>query len=183
MHYWKSTTKGVEVYNKERFFDVLQISLVFLCLAGVLIDYLYDEEFGIATVICISLLLPLLKIRLVTTIDCRGLRIRQGFVIFGKQFGRWKPINSIDYISIYTSLGVNDTVSPMMIPSLTFLEKELKVNLIYNRNKRLQLFEKLSLEESKNLGLDIGKQLKIGVLDSTTKQQVWLYKPNFNLNS
>lgn len=179
MHYWNSTTKGVEIYNKERFFDVLRISFVFLCLAGVLIDYFYNEEFGIVTVICISLLLPLLEARLITTIDCPGLRIRQGFGLFGKQFGRWKPIKSIDYISIFTSLGVNDTVSPMMIPSLTFLEKELKVNLIYNRNKRLQLFEKLSLEESKNLGLEIGKQLKIGVLDSTTKKQVWLYKPDF----
>jgi hypothetical protein len=174
-------TQGRRTYitpTNERFFVALKYTLFAVNVGAIcflltklnsVIDY-----FMVFVLIVIGVLVLLSGVS--TEIDEKNKKFRQGFSLVGKVFGAWIEVQEFSYISIFPTLGKSEQITnlSLLISQREFTTKELKVNLIYNKNRRLQLKEGLKYEKAKSFAVQAREELEIGVYDCTGSETVWI---------
>lgn len=106
--------------------------------------------------------------------NLKSLQYRNAFSLFGLSRGKWVDLPEIEYVSIFpTQLGQSvNSVQTGLVTSTVF--KEIRINLIFNKNRRLHVFSSKKLDEIKDVAMQFGNHLDIGVYDCTGAENVWL---------
>ncbi len=97
---------------------------------------------------------------------------RNIFQMFGKKWGKWQALPTIEYVSIFTAKKF--LTANIGTQSNTASFSEIEVNLCYNKNKKLNVFitdkYDLALEKAKYFS----EKFKIDIYDATGKEAKWL---------
>lgn len=107
-------------------------------------------------------------------IDFKFGQYREAFSLFGKSFGKWSDLPEIEYVSIFPTQLNQKINSIQSAHSTSNSLKEVRINLVYNRNRRLHVFTSKNQEEIMQLAMQFGDELEIGVYDCTGEENVWL---------
>lgn len=87
-------------------------------------------------------------------IDLLNLKIRPTVEIGPVKLGKWQTLKNLEYVSIFPRLKSDGS-------------EAFEVNLWYERNKHLELYERDSFEEAYRIAFKTSDYLKIDLLDST----------------
>ena len=95
-------------------------------------------------------------------IDFLNLKIRPTIEVGPIKIGKWQTLNNLEYISIFPRLKSDGL-------------EAFEVNLWYERNKHVELYERDNFEEAYKMAFKIADFLKIDLLDSTeTHNAKWV---------
>lgn len=99
-------------------------------------------------------------------------RYREFYSIFGIDFGTWKELPVIDYISVFKTKE-NSRVQSMGA-SANFSTPIIKLNLFYNSNKKIEAYKTEDRDDAFNVASHLAENLGIDILDATEKESKWL---------
>ncbi len=109
--------------------------------------------------------------------DVLNRRYRFGIRFFGKQFGKWLPLDRVNYISIFPNTEIyHDTPTRIPRKNRYVALTEMRVNFVLNNRKRERLFVTSRTPEAQAFARLIGEKLNLGVYDCTTPDHHWTYK-------
>jgi hypothetical protein len=130
--------------------------------------------FAVLPIILILLGLFLTFSRKVVAVNFGIENYKETFSIFGISPNNWKPLPVIEYVSIFPTKVSQSIASfnPAMQTEIGF--KEVRINLIHSRNKRLHVFTSETEEIFKQVALKFGEELKVGVYDCTGEENIWI---------
>jgi|GEM_PF-5367594 len=105
-------------------------------------------------------------------IDLHLKMYREPFIFFNTKLGNWEDLPDLAYISIFGAVKGQNMTFVAVQGSVRY--SEMEVNLIYNKNRRLNIF----LTEDYNKALEVAKlfsrELRLEILDASTKEKQWL---------
>ena len=107
-----------------------------------------------------------------TEINLETKKYRLFFSLFGLNFGIWKDLPKIEYISIFKTNIVKK--HQIYIASTHSKLEVIKLILFYQKNKRIEIYQTEDIDDAVNKAKFIADVLKIKVLDKTTKKATWL---------
>ena len=177
MKFYKSSY-GVVLENNESFFRALRFSLAtmaLICIAGLYYNgMLYSYWYYWVALLFIVLAMAFMKLTI--EIDPKNLQYRQGFRFLGMMTGSWERVKEFSYISIFPTLGSKERPTPITSGPYTseFHTKELRVNLVVDKRKRILLQVGMELKKARTLSVTLDELLEIGVFDCTGEENVWL---------
>lgn len=153
-----------------------KISVLLLVLMCTFIYMLYYE---FSFYIGLLLLFPtyFLITRRCIIVDFENLQYKNARIFNSYSNGLWKPLPKIEYISIFKATVVSKTYS-ITYRYIEHKQKIIKINLVYNTNKKLTIFETLEEPESLKLALEISNKINVPILNALSKDRVWLNKKN-----
>lgn len=92
--------------------------------------------------------------------------------IFGIHFGKWKPIPTFEYISVFKGRQKQRVNS--LGASTTFTDEVFLINLFYGRNRHETFYRTFKKEDAFEVAKHFRLALGIGILDATEREQKWL---------
>ncbi len=107
-------------------------------------------------------------------IDFATKMCRLGIDFMGFTFGKWKPLPTIEYISVFRKQYRNNSFEDSGELHWDETFEKVEVNLILNRRETLNVWvgdDKLKAIEAAKF---IGKKLNLRVLDATQREFIWL---------
>ena len=144
---------------------VAAIKIVFAIILTLLSLYLYFQGayFGII------LLGAALKFSLREgfELDLNGKRYRKLYSIFAINFGNWKSLPPIEYVSVFKTIKKSRARVIAAEASLGF--EVYKLNLFYNRNHRLEVYFTDEKEDAFKIANHIALVLDIEIFDATER--------------
>lgn len=100
-------------------------------------------------------------------------RYRNVYSIFALNFGLWKDLPEIEYVSVFRTTK-NSRVR--VITAETTLGIEIfKVNLFYNRNHHIEAYLSDSLKDAFKVAKHIAIFLELDILDASKPEQEWIH--------
>ncbi len=166
------------ISTNERFFKALKYTLIGVLILGACgLAYFKEFPYDILWVTIFSALVVFLFMTTISTdIDVKNLRYKQGICLFGKVLGNWQQVSKFSYVSIFPTLGKSEQMVAQLALSNfgDYKAKELKVNLIYNGNRRVQIKEGLKYGKAKKFAISTAKQFNLKVYDCVGKENVWI---------
>lgn len=144
----------------------------FLLYCGIaFLIYLFtDRAFGFYLFLSYPLLFYFVKQHM--QIDFINNKYRLGTDIFGTTMGKWEDLPAVEYISVFAATYRNGLEG---VDDRAFFKK-LEINLVYARNKKLNVWvgdDKFKAIEAAKF---IGENLNLRVLDATQREFIWLDK-------
>ncbi len=137
-----------------------------------------SQGFGITPIVFMVLGLFILVAKTGIQVNFTIGNYREGLSLFGTQFGSWSALPVIDYVSIFpTQLGQN---VHGFVPSnhKKLMYKDVRINLIYNRAKRMHVFTSDHRELYYEVAMLFGEHLNVGVYDCTGAENEWIKPDN-----
>lgn len=105
-------------------------------------------------------------------IDTVNKRYREYTSLLFVYVGKWKPLPTIDYITIYRErLHQNIYVSRIATDTTS---DSIKVALVYGKNKQIPIGKFESKKDAINLGVMFSKELGVKLLDYTSSRPNWI---------
>ena len=100
-------------------------------------------------------------------VDLENSKFRSTFEVLFIKFGKWKTINNYEYVSVFHQ--------PLKGGNYIY-----EVNLWYDRNKHLKLYEQYNYTEAFKIGYLLSEKLKIDLLDATVPNDYkWVDKDDW----
>ena len=98
---------------------------------------------------------------------------------FGIEFGIWKDLPKIEYISVFKTTETKSAKGIMMSPLGTpnqaqFKSVIYKLLLFYQTNKKIEVLKTDTLQEAFKEASFMADYLEVKVLDATQKPSVWM---------
>ena len=107
-----------------------------------------------------------------TEFDFETNRYRKVKSILGLNFGTWKPLPIIDYVSVFAT---NETTTIRSRSAETNVKSEIiKINLFYNGNHRIEVCRVTDKSKAFEIAREFSDVLKVDILDATEKESRWL---------
>jgi len=102
-----------------------------------------------------------------TEIDIFNKKYRNLYSVLGLNFGTWKDLPSIDYISIFK----NAIKTKVWVSSASSIisEEIITINLFYDRNKKIKAFETYNQDEAFAIAKELANALKTNILNATER--------------
>ncbi|MEZ4804162.1 MAG: hypothetical protein R2852_01370 [Bacteroidia bacterium] len=144
------------------------IVAIFLILIGIFL--LVNLNFLGLVLIPISLFILFSKKVITPSYSMQKYRI--GISIFNHEFGTWEAFPNFEYISIFSSKKSQNMNVQSQQATAAF--KEIEVNLIYNRSRRLTLYTCQSFKDALNIAHQVGNQLNLKIYNATLKEGEWI---------
>jgi hypothetical protein len=108
----------------------------------------------------------------VMTLSYSMQKYRNGISIFKHDFGKWETFPSFEYISIFSSS--KSQFMNVQSQQATAAFKEIEVNLIYNRSRRLTIYTCQSFSDALHVAKKVGRQLHLKIYNATLKEGEWI---------
>ncbi len=105
-------------------------------------------------------------------IDLTSKKYRKIYSVLGIHFGRWKPLPELEYVSVFKTKE-NKRVQSLGA-SANMSNEIYKLNLFYNRNRKIQAYKTAGLDDAFNVARQISEILNIDILDATERTSKWL---------
>ncbi|WP_338732462.1 hypothetical protein [Mangrovimonas cancribranchiae] len=99
-------------------------------------------------------------------IDLKNSKLKPTYEIGPIKIGAWKTIKNYDYVSVFKQL--------LSDGSYTY-----QVNLWYNSNRHLELYERQSITDAFIVGFELSEQLNINLLNAVKHPYEWVDKDNW----
>lgn len=105
-------------------------------------------------------------------VDFESEMYREPLMLIGAHIGTWHELPPVKYISMFSATKSQTMSFVSMSGSSKW--KEIEVNLVLERNKRLNVF--ISVDYNKALGVarQFEKYLEVEIYDATGDKKVWL---------
>ncbi len=144
---------------------VATIKIVFAIILSLFSVYLYFE----GTYFGIILLGAALKLSLREgfELDINGKKYRKLYSIFAINFGNWKSLPSIEYVSVFKTIKKSRARVVAAEANLGF--EVYKLNLFYNRNQHLEVYITDEKEDAFKVANHIAMVLDLEVFDASEK--------------
>lgn len=128
-----------------------------------LYSFVFVSYFGIV--------LMAISLRLLQTegseIDLASKKYRKFFSVLGMNFGKWKKLPEIEYVSVFLT---EENISLWVSSASTNVVNEIyKINLFYDSNKKIEAFTSYDKDEAFKIGHHIAEALITDLLDATNK--------------
>lgn len=92
-------------------------------------------------------------------------KYREFYSLFGFDFGKWKDLPEIEYVSVFNTFE-NSRVQGMGA-SANFKNKIIKLNLFYDRNKKIEVYKTEDIDDAFEMAKQISQILNIEIYDAT----------------
>ena len=106
-------------------------------------------------------------------VDITNKRYKRARLFRNKVMGSWKPFPSVSYISVFKTTMVNKSTSLSGI-SMVQKEKVVMINLIHHKNRRLNIYQTIDVEEAIEKAKVIALTMDLPIYDATSKNGKWL---------
>ncbi|MGB0850704.1 MAG: hypothetical protein ACPGTP_05625, partial [Bacteroidia bacterium] len=146
-------------------------------IVGILLNQPLTSESLFFTVLLSLIVIVSFGVKVIVQVDVSNLKYRQNLRIYGLMLGKWSTVSEFNYISIFPTLGKTEQMIGTPIMSGGIIEsvkKEIRINIIYNGNRRLQVHERLNIRLAREFALQLGSKLGLKVYDCTGPENVWL---------
>ena len=102
-----------------------------------------------------------------TEINLENKTYRKIYSIIGLNFGRWKPLPEIEYVSVFATTET----TKVWVSSATANVKEavFMINLFHNTNQKIEICNAYSNKRAFDIGSHIAFILDVDILDATIK--------------
>lgn len=105
-------------------------------------------------------------------IDLASKQYREIRSIMGIIIGKWKNLPDIEYVSVFKT-NENKRVQAMGA-STKFSNQVYKLNLFYNRNRKIEAYITNDVQDAFENAKYIAQVLNIKILDATERESKWL---------
>jgi hypothetical protein len=105
-------------------------------------------------------------------INLASKKYRELYAVLGVKVGKWKDLPPIEYVSVFKTKE-NKRVQGMGA-SANFSNEVYKLNLFYNRNKKIEVYITDNLKDAFDKAKYISEILNIDVLDATERESKWV---------
>lgn len=106
-------------------------------------------------------------------VDLDNKRYRQAILFRDKATGRWKSLPEVSYVSVFVTTMVSTSHS-ITYRSIVMKEKVVMVNLIYDKHKRLNIYQSKDREEAIEKAALVARKLDVRIFDATTRDGKWV---------
>ncbi|WP_340155605.1 hypothetical protein [uncultured Winogradskyella sp.] len=90
----------------------------------------------------------------------------------GLTVGKWQPLPEIEYVSVFKT--TETTTVWAASASANVSSSVVKVNLFYNTNQKIEVYDSKNLDEAFSTAKQIASALEVDVLDATSRDTKWL---------
>ncbi len=104
--------------------------------------------------------------------ELEGKRYRKVYSIFAVNFGTWKKLPPIEYVSIFKT--TRKTRARVITAEAHLGTTVYRINLFYERNKHLDVYESEEKENTLEIARHIATILETPIWDATIKEPNWL---------
>jgi len=105
-------------------------------------------------------------------INLSSKKYREIYAVLGIKFGKWKDLPPVEYVSVFKAKE-NKRVQGLGA-SANFSNEVYKLNLFYNRNKKIEAYITEDLEDAFMNAKYISEILNIDILDATERESKWV---------
>lgn len=105
-------------------------------------------------------------------IDLESKKYRELHSVLGVDFGKWKTLPDIEYVSVFASTESSRVRG--MGASANFKTKVIKLNLFYNKNKKIEAYRTINTNDAFKVAKHLSEALSIDILDATEREFKWL---------
>lgn len=156
-------------YNEGSYFPPqFKIVAVFLTIAGLLLCI----NLNLVGFIILPISIAILFAKKELTISFSLSKYRHAIKVFNFKMGTWEPMPKFEYISIFSGKKRQDVAVGSITTSTAYIEME--VNLVYNKSKRLTVYETKDYAKAFEIAQSIATQLDLKIYDATKREGVWL---------
>ncbi len=99
-------------------------------------------------------------------------KYRYALRIFTIKLGSWEPMPKVEYVSIFSAKKRQDVAVGPITTSTAY--SEMEVNLVYNKSKRLTVFETNDFSNAFSIAELFAAQLNLKIYDATKREGKWL---------
>lgn len=145
--------------------DASRAFIVVLFILGII--HLFTHIiFGIS-VFTIALFLAISRDGII--VDLKNKRYKTARIIGNFGFSKWKHFPDFKYISVFNTLVVTRSCSISGI-YVSIKKKVIKVNLIYDKNKKLTVYQDYDIDSVYKKAKYFAKELELKIYDATNKE-------------
>lgn len=157
-------------YNIRHLQPIPTIKVVFAIVLSLFAVYLFFQ----GTLFGLVLLGAALKLALREgfELDLQEKRYRNIYSVFAINFGSWKKLPEIEYVSVFKTIKKSRARVIAAEANLGF--EVYKLNLFYNKNKHIETYVTDDKEDAFKVAKHIALALTIDILDATETEKVWL---------
>lgn len=105
-------------------------------------------------------------------LDYKNNKYRRVKSFLGLTVGKWQPLPKIDYVSVFKT--TETTTVWAASASANVSNAVVKVNLFYNTNQKIEIYDSRDLEDAFSKAKQIASVLNTDILDATSKVTKWL---------
>ncbi|WP_310993406.1 hypothetical protein [Aequorivita marina] len=105
-------------------------------------------------------------------LDLEQKKYRKVYSIFAINFGVWKALPKIEYLSVFKT--IKNSRARVITAEATLGFEVFKVNLFYNQNQYLDVYVSDSMEDAFKVAKHIAVVLELDILDATKPEQEWI---------
>lgn len=99
-------------------------------------------------------------------IDLSSKKFRKIYSILGMDFGKWKDIPEVEYVSVFAT---QENIAVWASSASANVKNEIfKLNLFYDSNKNIEAYTTYDVKEAFNVGHHFADALQTDLLDATT---------------
>lgn len=106
-------------------------------------------------------------------VDLEHQRYKRNRLVGRWSLGRWTALPHGSYLSVFTTMLVCTSHS-ITYRRIDVKERVVRVNLIYDKNRRLMLFQSYSADEAMSAAIRISRVLHLRIFDATGKVGKWV---------
>jgi hypothetical protein len=99
-------------------------------------------------------------------------KYRNVYSIFAINFGSWKKLPEIEYVSVFKTIKNSRTRVIAAEANLGF--EVFKLNLFYNKNKHIEAYVSDEKEDAFTVAKHIATVLELDIYDATTPEKKWI---------
>lgn len=149
---------------------VANIKIIFAIILALLSVYLFFE----GTLFGLILLGAALKLSLKEgfELNLEEKKYRNVNSIFAINFGFWKKLPEIDYISVFRT--IKNSRSRVIAAEATLGFEVFKVNMFYQKNRHIEAYVSDELEDTFSVAKHIAVVLELDILDATKQDKEWI---------
>lgn len=109
--------------------------------------------------------------------DLSSKKYRKIYSILGMDFGKWKDIPEIEYISVFAT---QENIAVWASSASANVKNNIfKLNLFYNSNKKIEAYTSYNVKDAFNVGHHLADALQTDLLDATVTGDFKLVDKDF----
>lgn len=166
---FKEIVPGHIVYRMEKEGKIKVLLIIFL------LACLYSQLWHFSLVMWL-IFIPVsyfLFTKRISILDTENQRMKRGRVFRNYANGEWESLPEVLCVQVFRCTMVSNTHS-ITYRSIRHSQSVLAVNLIYDKNKKIKVYQTTDCDESMALGRRIALDLGVPLLDATTRHHVWV---------
>ena len=99
-------------------------------------------------------------------------KYRNIYGVLNFKFGKWEDLPDVEYVSVFKTTQTSRVW--VSTASTVVTNTFIKVNLFYNTNRKLEIYESEKSDDTFRIAKEIALRLDIDILDATKREPEWL---------